>query len=210
MAGTRVTMETASDHSQVTMKTTGIAKTMNHDQKRRCAISCPSAVTQPLFCKIKAHNFVSKKNDKAKCHKTKQNNDGHQPSIKIKIPKRNTKTNPTEAQVREAIAKHKNCYWGQITIHLNNATEISHSGGDKGMKMGIKYGRGNDRWSGGECGGGGTKMMAGQQGLGNVLSGRGDDGTKTTHLDGRERKMVTTDHKGLSSRARLLGWCLGR
>ena len=105
MAGTRVTMETASDHSQVTMKTTGIAKTMNHDQKRRCAISCHSAVTQPLFCKIKACNFVSKKNDKAKCHKTKQNNDGRQPSIKIKIPKRNTKTNPTEVQVREAIAK---------------------------------------------------------------------------------------------------------
>ena len=105
MAGTQVTMETASDHSQVTMKTTGIAKTMNHDQKRRCAISCPSAFTQPLFCKIKARNFVSKKNDKAKCHKTKQNNDGRQPSIKIKIPKRNTKTNPTEAQVREAIAK---------------------------------------------------------------------------------------------------------
>jgi hypothetical protein len=45
-------------------------------------------------------------------------------------------------------------------------TKILHSGGDKGMKMGIKSGRGNDRWSGGECGG--TKMMAGQQGLSNV------------------------------------------
>jgi hypothetical protein len=30
-------------------------------------------------------------------------------------------------------------------------------------------------------------------------SGRGDNGTKTTHLDGCEWKMVTTDHEGLSS-----------
>ena len=84
-------------------------------------------------------------------------------------------------------AYHKNSYWGQITIHLNNATKISHSGGGKIMKIRwgqrqmVQRGMRRDKNEG--------RTTGTQQ-----CSGRGDNGTKITHSDGHEWKQ-DGDHR---------------
>jgi hypothetical protein len=48
---------------------------------------------------------VQKKKEKMQGHKVKQKNNGRQPANKIKTANKNTYANPTETQVKEAIAK---------------------------------------------------------------------------------------------------------